>query len=136
MARGKVRDIMTSSVDIVDMSDTIASVAKRMAERDFGAAPVCDSGRLLGMITDRDIAGGKDPQGTKVSDVVERKEVVTIGADDSLEEALRTMKDHKVRRLPVIDGTKVVGIVSQGDLAVSMPDQKVGDLVESISAAP
>ena len=88
MARGKVRDIMTSSVDIVDMSDSIANVAKRMAERDFGAAPVCDSGRLLGMITDRDIT------------------------------------------------TKVVGIVSQGDLAVSMPDQKVGDLVESISAAP
>jgi CBS domain-containing protein len=141
MAAGKVRDVMTTSVDIVDVNDSIVDVAKRMAERDIGAAPVCESGRLAGMITDRDItvkvvAAGKDPKSTKMGDVVERTEVVTVGADDSLDEAWRTMKDHKVRRLPVIDGTTVVGIVSQGDLAMNMPEKKVGDLVEAISAAP
>jgi len=61
---------------------------------------------------------------------------VTIGADDSVEEALKTMKDHKVRRLPVIDGRDLVGMVSQGDIAKALPENKVGDLVEAISAAP
>jgi CBS domain-containing protein len=61
---------------------------------------------------------------------------VTIGADDSVEETLRTMKDHKVRRLPVIDGHKLVGIISQGDLATEISEEQVGDLVEVISAAP
>jgi CBS domain-containing protein len=68
--------------------------------------------------------------------VAQGTEVVTIGADDSVEEALQTMKDHKVRRLPVIDGKKVVGMVSQGDIAINLPDGKVGDLLEAISAAP
>ena len=63
-------------------------------------------------------------------------EVVTIGADDTLDVALQTMKKHKVRRLPVIDGTDLVGMISQGDLATNMPEAKVGDLVEVISAAP
>ena len=140
MAAKKVRDIMTGSVDIVDVNTSIADVAKRMAQRNIGAVPVCENGRLAGMVTDRDItvkvvAEGKDPT-TRVSDIAQRQEVVTIGADDSLTEALRTMKDHKVRRLPVIDGDQVVGIVSQGDLAMNMPDPKVGDLVEAISAAP
>jgi CBS domain-containing protein len=61
---------------------------------------------------------------------------VTIGADDSVEEVLRTMKDHKVRRLPVIDGHDLVGIVSQGDLATEVSEEQVGALVEVISAAP
>ena len=93
------------------------------------------------MITDRDIAvkvvaKGKDPKKTKARDVADQPEVVTIGADDSIDEALRTMKDKKVRRLPVIDGRQVVGIISQGDLATNLPEDKVGDLVEAISAAP
>ena len=61
---------------------------------------------------------------------------VTIGADDSIDEALQTMKEHQVRRLPVIDGHDLVGIVSQADLAESIDEEKVGDLVEAISAAP
>jgi CBS-domain-containing membrane protein len=63
-------------------------------------------------------------------------EVVTIGADDSIEAALQTMKQHAVRRLPVIDGDQLVGMVSQGDIAKNIPEQKTGDLVEAISAAP
>ena len=71
-----------------------------------------------------------------VRELADQPEVVTIGADDSIDEALRTMKDKKVRRLPVIDGRQVVGIISQGDLATNLPEDKVGDLVEAISAAP
>ena len=81
------------------------------------------------------VAAGKDPKKTKVRESAEQPEVVTIGADDSIDEALRTMKDKKVRRLPVIDGREVVGIITQGDLATNVPDDKVGDLVEAISAA-
>jgi CBS domain-containing protein len=103
--------------------------------------PVCDGDKLIGMLTDRDLVvnvlcEGKDASATTVGDVVERTEVVTIGADDSAEEAIRTMKDHAVRRLPVIDGDRLVGMVSQADIARALPDKKVGDLVGSISEAP
>jgi CBS domain-containing protein len=113
-----------------------------MAEGDFGMLPVCNSeGRLQGVVTDRDlvvqvISEGRDPSATKISDLLSQSEVVTIGADDTAEEAIRTMKDHAVRRLPVIDGTELVGMVSQADIARAMPDAKVGDLVGAISDAP
>ena len=80
----------------------------------------------------RTIRKVKDPDSTKVSELAEGKPV-TIGADDPVEEALQTMKDHKVRRLPVIDGHDLIGIVSQADIAKNLPDEKVGDLVEAIS---
>jgi CBS domain-containing protein len=76
-----------------------------------------------------------DPASTKAGELGEGKPV-TIGADDSVEEALKTMADHKVRRLPVIDGHDLIGIVSQADLARNIDEEKVGDLVEAISAAP
>ena len=101
--------------------------------------PICgEDDRLKGMITDRDIvvkvlAEGRDPSATTAGELGEGKPV-TIGADDSVDEALRTMKEHKVRRLPVIDGHDLVGIVSQADLARSIDEGKVGDLVEAISA--
>jgi CBS domain-containing protein len=138
----KARDIMEKNVDFVGTDETVAEAAKKMAKNDVGALPVCNDGRKLhGMITDRDIAvkvvaEGKDPKTTKVSEIADQPEVVTIGADDSVDDALRTMKDKKVRRLPVIDGRDVVGIISQGDVAVNLPEGKVGDLVEAISAAP
>ncbi|HZT64192.1 MAG TPA: CBS domain-containing protein [Acidimicrobiales bacterium] len=138
----KAREIMTKGTEFAKMEESIAEAAKRMAKSDVGVLPICnDQKRLQGMLTDRDIvvkviAQGKDPQKTKVSDVAQGTEVVTIGADDSIEEALRTMKDHKVRRLPVVDGSEVVGMVSQGDIATSLPNERVGDLVEAISAAP
>jgi CBS domain-containing protein len=81
------------------------------------------------------LAEGRDPDDTKAGELGEGKPV-TIGADDSISEALRTMKEHAVRRLPVIDGHRLVGIVSQGDLAKNIDEEEVGELVESISAAP
>ena len=136
------REIMTEGAEVVDIRDTIEVAAQKMANFDIGAIPVCNSeGRLQGMLTDRDIAvkvvaAGRDPKSVTAGELADQSEVVTIGADDSVEEALRTMKKHKVRRLPVIDGTELVGIVSQGDVAVNLPEGKVGDLVEAISAAP
>jgi CBS domain-containing protein len=138
----KARDIMGTDVEFVSADDTVEQAARKMADLDIGALPVCNpEKRLEGMITDRDIAvkvvaAGRDPKSTKVRDLADQPEVVTIGADDSIDEALRTMKDKKVRRLPVIDGRQVVGMISQGDLAVNVSEDKVGDLVEAISAAP
>ena len=136
------REIMTAGATFVDADLTVAEAASRMASEDFGALPVCSSeGRLQGVITDRDIvvkviAAGLDPNTTTVGEIAGGTEVVTIGADDSAEEAIRTMKDHSVRRLPVIDGTDLVGMVSQADIARALPDAKVGDLVGVISEAP
>jgi CBS domain-containing protein len=136
------RDIMTPGADSLRADVTVAEAAELLARTDFGAMPVCDmDGRLEGMVTDRDIvvkviAAGLDPTSTKVSDIADQGEVVTIGADDSVDEAIETMKRHKVRRLPVIDGTNLVGMVSQADVATSLPPDEVGKLVEVISAAP
>src|SRR4051812_7747662 len=135
------REVMTGGAECVGENDTIADVAKRLAELNVGAMPICgEDNRLKGMVTDRDIvvkvvAQGKDPSTTKVSELAEGKPV-TIGADDSIDEALHTMADHKVCRLPVIDGHDLIGIVSQADLAKNVDEEKVGDLVEAISAAP
>lgn len=136
----KARDIMTAGADYLDESATVAEAAKRFAKGDFGALPVCNTeGRLQGMVTDRDVvvkvvAAGKDPKKTKVTDLTDQPEVVTIGADDSLEEACETMKRANVRRLPVIDGHKLVGMVSQADLARNPPADRAGDLLAAISS--
>jgi CBS domain-containing protein len=83
----------------------------------------------------RALAEGRDPGNTKVGELADGKPV-TIGADDSVEAALVTMSKHGVRRLPVIDGHDLVGMVSQADVARHLPEDKVGDLVEAISSAP
>jgi CBS domain-containing protein len=137
----KARDVMTPDAQCVGESESVLDAAKRLKELNIGSMPICgEDNRLKGMLTDRDIvvkvlAAGKDPAGTRAGELGEGKPV-TIGADDSVDEALRTMIDHKVRRLPVIDGHDLVGIVSQADLATNIEEEKVGDLVEAISAAP
>jgi CBS domain-containing protein len=95
---------------------------------------------MHGMFTARElvfecIAAGGDPSSTKVDQIADR-ETVTIGADDSVEEVLRTRIDHGVRRLPVIDGRELVGVVSQADVARHLPDDQIARLVEAISSAP
>jgi CBS domain-containing protein len=136
-----VREIMTADASCVGENDSVADAARRMRELEVGALPICgEDNRLKGMVTDRDIAinvvaDGKDPATTKVSELAQG-EVVTIGADDSIEELLRTMTEHAVRRVPVIDGHDLVGIVSQADVARSLPEDQVGQLVDLISGAP
>jgi CBS domain-containing protein len=137
------RDVMTGGAECIPEDQTVLDAAKRLAELDVGAMPICGTDkRLKGMLTDRDIvvkvlAQGKDPASVKAGELGQGDgETVTIGADDSIDEALRTMKEHAVRRLPVIDGTECIGIVSQADLAKEIDEEKVGELVEAISAAP
>jgi CBS domain-containing protein len=143
MADKKARDVMSSDCTCIGENETVLDAARRLKELDVGALPICgEDDRLKGMLTDRDIvvkvlAEGKDPSSTKAGELGQGDaKTVTIGADDSIDEALRTMIDHKVRRLPVIDGRRMVGIVSQADLATNIDEERVGELVEAISAAP
>ena len=134
------REIMSDDCTCIGENDTVADAAKKLAELNVGAMPICgEDNRLKGMLTDRDIAvkvvaQGKDPSTTTAGELGDGKPV-TIGADDSVDEALRTMSEHQVRRLPVIDGHDLVGIVSQADVARNLDEEKVGDLVEAISQA-
>jgi CBS domain-containing protein len=135
------REIMTGGTECVGENETLEDAAKKMSDLDVGALPICgEDNRLKGMLTDRDIvvktiAQGQSAAEVRAGDLGEGKPV-TIGADDSAEEALQTMIDHKVRRLPVIDGHDLVGVVSQADIATNLSDEKTGSLVEAISAAP
>lgn len=132
------RDIMTSSTECIGENETIQQAAEKMGRLGVGALPICgDDNRLKGMLTDRDIVvkvlgPGKDPSITRASEVGER-EVVTIGADDDANEIMRTMTAHKVRRLPVIDGHDLVGMVAQADVARALPSPQVGELLEALS---
>jgi CBS domain-containing protein len=136
----KARDIMSPDCTCIGENESLLDAAKRLAELDVGAMPICgEDDRLKGMLTDRDIvvkalAKGKDPATTKAGELgVGDGKTITIGADDSIEEALHTMSEHQVRRLPVIDGHRLVGIISQADIARNYDEEKVGDLVEAIS---
>ena len=136
-----VREIMTTGVECANVGETLVDAARTMRDLDVGALPICGGDdRLKGMLTDRDItvrvvAEGRDPGSVKVEELAAGKPV-TVGADDTVEDALRTMSEHGVRRLPVIDGHDLVGMVSQADIARNLPDDKIGDLVEAISKAP
>lgn len=132
------RDIMSANPVSISGSDSVREAALKMAELSVGSLPICGEDRTLkGMITDRDIvvkilANDKDPRSVHASELAQG-EAVTIGADDSAEEIMATMSNHKVRRLPVIDGKTLIGIVAQADVARAISDPKVGDLVEALS---
>jgi CBS domain-containing protein len=134
----KARDIMTGSVECVGENESIVEASSKLAKLNVGAMPICgEDNRLKGMLTDRDIvvkvlAEGRDPNSTKAGDLAEGKPV-TIGADDSIDETLDTMAEHQVRRLPVIDGHDLIGVISQADVAKHLPDEETGRLVELIS---
>jgi CBS domain-containing protein len=132
------RDIMTPDVTCVGEKETLVEAAHKMADLGVGSLPICgDDNRLKGMITDRDIvvrvlAQDRDP-GQVTAGELGRGKPVTIGADDDIAEILSTMATHRVRRLPVIDGHRLVGIVAVADVARALPDRPVGDLVDAIS---
>jgi CBS domain-containing protein len=134
------REIMSGGAECIGENESLADAAKKMVDLDVGALPICgEDNRLKGMLTDRDIvvkavAQGKSPAEVKAGELGEGKPV-TIGADDPAEEALRTMTEHKIRRLPVIDGHDLIGVVSQADVATNLSDDQTGALVEAISAA-
>lgn len=132
------RDIMSTDVTCIGEKQSLAEAAGKMAQLDVGSLPICgEDNRLKGMLTDRDIvvkclADGGDPSTVTAGSLGEGKPV-TIGADDDITEALETMKQHQVRRLPVIDGHDLVGIISQADIANSLSEGATGDLVQEIS---
>ena len=134
------RDIMTDGAECARAGETLTDAARKMRDLGVGALPICgDDDRLKGVVTDRDIvvrcvAEGADPTSTSVSELAEGKPV-TIGADDPIDEALRTMIEYGVRRLPVIDGDRLVGMVSQADVAREPSPEQAGELVAALSRA-
>jgi len=132
------KELMTSPAKCVKEQDSVQVAAQLMKDLQVGMLPICDKDdRLAGTITDRDIvinavADDVVTSSTKVADYAQGKPV-TIGADDSIEEAIRTMQEHQVRRLPVIDGHTLVGMLAQADIARYYDEQSTGSLVEGIS---
>ncbi|MFI5707120.1 CBS domain-containing protein [Kribbella sp. NPDC051620] len=132
------RDLMTPGAECVGENETLVDAARKMRDLDVGALPICgEDNRLKGVLTDRDIvvrclAEGGDPS-TALAGSLGQGKPVTIGADDSIEEALATMSKHQVRRLPVIDGHDLVGMLAQADIARALPGEATGETVEDIS---
>ncbi|MGI8434883.1 MAG: CBS domain-containing protein [Nocardioidaceae bacterium] len=132
------RDLMTPGVQCVREDQTLLEAAQIMRDLDVGALPICGADeRLKGVLTDRDIvvraiAEGRDVGSTSAGDLAQGKPV-TIGADDSAEEALRTMAKYQLRRLPVIDGHDLVGMVAQADIARELSPAAVGAVLREVS---
>ena len=129
---------MTQGAECIGESETLIDAARKMRDLDVGALPICgDDDRLKGVLTDRDIvvrclAAGDDPAAITAGSLAEGKPV-TIGADDPIEEVLSTMSANQVRRLPVIDGHRLVGIISEGDIAQHASRSDVGETVDAIT---
>ena len=133
-----VREVMTSKLCSIDTDKTVAYAAKMMRDEDVGIAPIVEGDRLVGVLTDRDVtvrvvAEGRDPEQVKVTEVASR-ELVTLDPQQELDEALRLMARHQVRRLPVVeeDG-RLVGVVAQADVAKEADETRTGEVVEQIS---
>jgi CBS domain-containing protein len=133
-----VSEVMTANPCAIDADKPVAYAAKMMRDEDVGLAPIVEGDRLVGTVTDRDIAiravaEGKDPQTTPVREIASTN-LVTADPDQDLDEAVRLMAEHQVRRLPVVeeDG-RLVGVLAQADIARAGEDRKTGELVEEIS---
>ncbi len=132
----QIRDLMTPNPRTVQPRDTLQAAAQAMDELNVGVLPVCEGDALIGLITDRDIvirstSAGQDPRTATVADAMTTAPH-TVEADMSLEQALETMEDQQLRRVPVMDGGKLVGIVSLGDLAAAGAPE-AADALEAIS---
>jgi CBS domain-containing protein len=136
----KAREIMTAERTCANETDTVQSAASTMQRLGVGALPICgQDNKLKGMITDRDIvikvvAEGKDSSSVTVGEL-QQPEAVTIGADDDADEILATMREHKVRRLPVIDGNELVGVIALADVAKALDNPTTGQLVDVLSTS-
>ena len=132
-----VRDAMTENPSSIEASASVVEAARLMREEDIGSLPITDGGKLVGVITDRDIttivvAEGADPEATSAGDVSSR-DPISVEPDKDIEDALQLMARHQVRRLPVVDDGKLVGIVAQADIALTENEKKTGKLLEAIS---
>jgi CBS domain-containing protein len=132
-----IREVMTPNPAMLPSSASIADAARLMRDDDIGNVLVMDDSRVRGIVTDRDItvravADGKDPDSVQVGEIC-TSQVMTATPDESVEDAVRKMREAAVRRLPVVEGDQPVGIVSLGDLAVERDE---GSTLADISAAP
>ncbi len=132
-----VRDLMTPGPTTCERSTTIVEVARAMASEDVGPIPIVEGERLVGIVTDRDIAvrvvaEGRDPSTVTAGDVAS-SDLVTVQPDTELEEAERLMADSQVRRLPVVEGDRLVGILAQADVARALEEERTGEVVQQIS---
>jgi CBS domain-containing protein len=134
----KISDAMTSNPCAIDADKSVQYAAKMMRDENVGFAPIVEGDRLIGALTDRDIAmmvvaEGKDPEATTARDVASRN-VVTVDPDADLDAALQLMARHQVRRIPVVQGDgQLVGVVAQADVAREAKSKATGELVEEIS---
>jgi CBS domain-containing protein len=133
---------MTSGAECIGERETLDLAARKMRDLNVGALPICgEDQRLKGIITDRDIvvkcvAQGSDPRSRTAGELAQGTPV-WVGAEADVDEAWQAMAKNRIRRLPVIDNNhRLIGIVSQGDVARHLPEDRVGELVEAISAAP
>ncbi|MGG3562044.1 CBS domain-containing protein [Neobacillus rhizosphaerae] len=132
-----IRDIMTDNVECCTLLDNMYEVALKMKELNVGAIPIVDQEKIVGMITDRDIVirgvAEKHPGSTKVEDIMS-SELITISPEATSQEAAKLMAQHKIRRLPVVEGDKLIGIVSLGDFAVrELSDDQAKEALTEIS---
>lgn len=136
----QISEIMTRNPEVVTPNTSLQETASKMGDLDVGVMPVCDGKKLVGMVTDRDIAiravaSGNNPGAMKAGDIMS-SDVQFCYADQSVNDAARLMKEHQIRRLPIIerDNQQLVGIVSLGDLAVDVEDTDIsGEALEEIS---
>ena len=134
----KVREVMTSLVDWVTLDTTVIEVAQLMKKDDVGSIPICKDNRLMGMITDRDIvlkvvATGGNTNNLSAEDIMST-EVISVTADQDVHEAAKLMSKYQIRRLPVLEADKLVGIVAIGDLAIEkIHINEAGDALSDIS---
>jgi CBS domain-containing protein len=132
-----VKQLMTSDPCAIDVDKSVAYAAKMMRDEDVGLAPIVEGDQLVGTVTDRDIvlrviAEGKNPESTMVREIASTN-LVTVEPEQDLDEALGLMAKHQVRRLPVVEGRRLVGVVAQADVARQADDARTGGLVEKIS---
>jgi CBS domain-containing protein len=133
----QIKDLMTTNPVTCETSTSVVDAAKTMARKDVGPLPVVEGGRIVGLVTDRDLvirvlAEGRDPQRTTIGEIAST-DLVTITPDTSLEEALKLLAKKQVRRLPVVEGDQVVGIIAQADVARHADEVRTGQVVDEIS---
>jgi CBS domain-containing protein len=132
-----VRDAMTPAARAAPATASLADAAQRMKEEDVGSLPVVEEDRLVGILTDRDIvlrvvAERINPDSVKVGDVAS-KELVTVEPEQSLDDALALMAHHRVRRLPVVEEGRLIGMLAQADVAIVAKGKDAGEMLEEIS---
>lgn len=131
------KEIMHTGVACVGEHETLVTAAEHMRDLDVGALPICgEDGHLHGMVTDRDIvtkcvAAGRNPSHTTVGELAQGS-VYSVDADASIADMLTVMEAYQVRRLPVVEGQRLVGIVSEADIARHLPEHAVGDFVKAV----